>query len=81
MITRRRFLQAAALLGAPAAAGGVLWFDPLTALAVRAARRFDGLVRSPEARLRAHFDYLTLDAQGITEFFAAFERLRTTTAA
>jgi len=78
MITRRRFLQTAALAGAATAAGALRWYGPLRSLSLRAARRFDGFVRSPEARLRAHFDYLNLDAEGVREFFADYERYRST---
>ena len=76
MITRRSFVKTAMLAGAPIAAGALVWYAPLQSVTVRFARRFDGFVRSPEARLTAHFDYLTLDAGGVRQFFADYERFR-----
>jgi hypothetical protein len=76
VITRRRFLQTAALAGVPIAAGALAWYPPLRSLSLRAARRFDGFVRSPEARLRAHFEYLNLDGEGVRAFFTDYERYR-----
>ena len=75
MITRRRLLQLAVVCGAPVAVGSVVWNDPLRVLWFRVARRLDGFVRSPEARLRAHFEYLNLDPGSISQFFLDYERL------
>ena len=75
MITRRRFLKIAGY-AAPLTVG---------ALAARASigRAFDGvssrllaLVLSPEEQLRVHFSYLTLDAPGVGEYLADYERYR-----
>ena len=76
MITRRRFLQVTALAGVPIAAGALAWYDSWRSQALRAARRLDGFVRSPEARLTAHFDYLNLDPAGVGQFFSDYERFR-----
>ena len=74
MITRRRLLQLAVVCGVPLAVGSVVWNDSLGGLLFRVARRLDGLVRTPEARLRAHFEYLNLDPASITQFFRDYER-------
>jgi hypothetical protein len=76
MITRRTFLQIAGVCGTSIAAGAVMWNDSLRSLSVRAARRLDGFIRSPEARLRAHFDYLNIDLAGVSQFFSEYERTR-----
>lgn len=76
MITRRRFLQLGGLLAAPLVAGAAAWHESLGAVLVRAGRRLDGYVRSPEARLIAAFEYLTLDPAGVKQFFADYERYR-----
>jgi len=75
-MTRRTFVKTALLAAGPIAAGAVVWYAPLQALTIRVAQRFDGVVRSPEARLTAHFDYLNLDAGGVRQFFADYEQFR-----
>lgn len=76
MMTRRTFLRAVAWSAAPLAAGSVAWRDSLAWFVDRSTRRLVALVRSPEQRLRAHFDYLDLDAAGVERYFADYERNR-----
>lgn len=70
MITRRRFLRAAAWGAVPIAAGWLAWRDSLAWLLDRSAVRLAAMVRSPEERLVAHFGYLKLDPAGVGQYFA-----------
>jgi hypothetical protein len=74
MITRRRFLWLAGAGAIPVGAGLLVWRDTAGGLVGRSARRLDAMVRRPEARLQAHFDYLDLDAGGVRQFFADVAR-------
>jgi len=76
MMTRRRFLEVAALCGAPVAAGSLAWSGSFEWFYGRASRRILALLQSPEERLRSHFAYLDLDPEGVTRYFADCERYR-----
>jgi hypothetical protein len=76
MMTRRRFIRVAALCGAPIAAASLAWSVPVERLYSRAARRIGAFLQSPEQRLRAHFDYLELDVEGVRRYFADCGRYR-----
>jgi hypothetical protein len=78
MMTRRTFLRAAMLCGAPAAAGALIWRDSLAWVVDRSARSLSAIVRSPEDRLQSHFSYLKLDPAGVARFFADRKRYRPT---
>jgi hypothetical protein len=76
VITRRRFLQTLGWSAAPFAMGAFVWRDAIGWAADRAGARILAVVLSPEERLKAHFDYLTLDPDGIALYFADYARYR-----
>jgi hypothetical protein len=74
MITRRKFLQIAGWCAAPVAVGVLARRHSVEWAIDRAIVRITALVQGPEERLRSHFGYLTLDAAGIKQYFADYER-------
>jgi hypothetical protein len=74
MITRRAFLRAAGLGAFPVGAGLLVWRDSLAWLVSRGSARVLAMVSTPEDRLRAHFHYLTLDPDGVQQYFADLRR-------
>jgi|SRR5919197_2481937 hypothetical protein len=76
MITRRTFVTLAGGSLAGIAAGSLVWRHSLLWAVDRSFAWTAALVRSPEARLRAHFSYLNLDPAGVAQYFADCERYR-----
>src|SRR5690349_9294575 len=76
VMTRRRFISAAVLLGAPVAAGMVAWRGSFAWAYSRASSRLLAALQSPEERLRAHFGYLALEPEGVARYFADCARYR-----
>jgi hypothetical protein len=74
MMTRRRFLKAAALCSAPVAAGALAWSGSFDWISSRVSRRLLAALQSPEQRLRGHFAYLELDPEGVDRYFADVAR-------
>jgi len=74
MISRRRLLAAGTLLAAPVAAASFAGRDVVAWMVMRSSARLDALLRSPEQRLRAHFEYLNLDSSGIARYVADYQR-------
>ena len=68
-MTRRTFLRVAAAGAVPLVAGSLVWRDSVAWLFHRSSARLVAIVRSPEERLRAHFDYLDLDPAGVERYF------------
>jgi hypothetical protein len=76
VISRRRFLEIAAVCGVPLAAGSLASDGWLAWFGSRASRRLLALARSPEERLRNHFAYLDLEPEGVARYFADCARYR-----
>jgi hypothetical protein len=73
-MTRRTFLRVVAWGGPPIAIASLAAVKPAVSLSRRAPAWLVARVRSPEERLRAHFNYLRLDPAGIEEYFADYLR-------
>ena len=74
MITRRNFLRTAAITGVPLIAGAVFWRDSAEWVLSRSRARLSAIVHGPAEQLRAHFDYLDLDPEGVAKFFDDCQR-------
>jgi hypothetical protein len=76
MITRRRFLKIAGYAAAPLTLGGFAAWHSIDRAIDRIRPRLIALARSPEERLRRHFNYLELDGPGVAEYLADYARYR-----
>jgi hypothetical protein len=75
-MTRRQFLNIVGWCTAPVAIGAMVSRNSIARVANRVSARLLAVVESPEQRLRAHFSYLALDAQGVAEYIADYARVR-----
>jgi hypothetical protein len=75
-MTRRTLLRVAGLSAVPLGAGMFAWRDTVAWFLRRSGARVDAMVRSPEERLAAHFDYLNLEPRGVAKFIEDLEKHR-----